>query len=95
MFLDEILDNIEVTIDKLIENTIAAKDSELSIEEKDSYQKIQESLLAHFCFMDEKLKEKKESLKKINNKNFRSSIQDKLNKFYFLNNRDKKKDLIK
>ncbi|NGX56398.1 MAG: hypothetical protein K1060chlam5_00636 [Candidatus Anoxychlamydiales bacterium] len=95
MFLDEILDNIEVTIDKLIENTIAAKDSELSIEEKDSYKKIQEILLAHFFFMDEKLKEKKESLKKINNKNFRSSIQDKLNKFYFLNNRDKKKDLIK
>ncbi|MFA6119380.1 MAG: hypothetical protein WCT85_02165 [Parachlamydiales bacterium] len=98
MFSEEIVYEIDSTLDKLIENAEAMKSVPLIKEELDAFQKTQESLLAHLISMDELLKSKKEELKTpIVAQN---TITEKLSKFQklnanFIKNASQKLKLIK
>ncbi len=85
MLGEEILFEIESTLDSLITNAEAIKDANLSKEEIDAFQKTQESLLAHLMHMDDKLKEKKQSLKNLTKKPVNKEIKEKISKFEKLN----------
>lgn len=83
MFAEEILIEIDATLDNLIRNAEAlngAELSDLSDIEIDAFQKTQESLLYHFLHMDEALETKRKEVR-IPNKNSASyKIQEKLDR---------------
>jgi hypothetical protein len=81
MFLEEIINEIEDTLDNLIENMLFYNEEDLLIEEKVSFKKVQESLLAKLCFLDDKLQKQKESLKQTKLKKIDLSFKEKLEKF--------------
>ena len=85
LFVEDLIPEIDATIDQLIENAEAMQGRDLSQFEKDALEKTQESLLAHMLHTDEKLAEKRKSLKKPNPKTARYQIQEKLLRFTKLN----------
>lgn len=81
MIGEEILHEIDATLDQLIQNAIAVETcsmNALDITEKEAFSKTQESLLAHLIHMDEKLVEKREKLKCLKKGSARLHIQEKL-----------------
>jgi hypothetical protein len=74
----EIINEIEDTLDSLIENMIFYNEEDLLIEEKESFKKVQESLLARLCFLDNKLKNQKDSLKQTKAKRVNLAFKEKL-----------------
>ncbi len=85
MFSEEILGEIDLTLDRLIENATAMKDFTLLKEEVKAFQKTQESLLEHLIHMDELLEEKRKKLKIHKSEQKRKIINQKLNQFEKLN----------
>lgn len=85
MFGEDILLEIDTTINQLIENAEAMQQKDLSHFEKKLLEKTQESLLAHMLHADEKLAKKRSNLKKPNPKIARYQIQEKLFRFTKLN----------
>jgi hypothetical protein len=89
MIGEEILSDIDTTLDKLIENAESISGvnlSNISKEEIDAFQKTQESLLAHLISMDQMLETKRKTLKNPNKKSVNYQIQQKLIKFKDANN---------
>ncbi len=85
---DEILSEIDATLDQLIENAEALQQASLhSIEkyELDAFQKTQESLLAHLIHMDHSFEKYQKDLKTPHPKMAKYQIQEKLLKFEKLN----------
>lgn len=81
---EEILLEIDGTLDQLIKNAEALQTAdlkELSETEIDAFQKTQESLLHHLMYMDRFLVTKRTSLKLQNKKSAQFKIQEKLLKF--------------
>jgi hypothetical protein len=85
MFSEEILTEIDITLDKLIENAAAMKNTTLLKEEVEAFQKTQESLLEHLMHMDKLLEEKRKILKIPNPEQRKKIINQKLNQFEKLN----------
>ncbi|MEL7431724.1 MAG: hypothetical protein AAGI90_04245 [Chlamydiota bacterium] len=85
MLGEDLLLEIDTTIDRLIENAEAMEGKELSALEESLLKKTQESLLARMLHADEKLAEKRSSLKKPHPKIARYQIQKKLFRFTKLN----------
>lgn len=84
MIGEEILMEIDSTLDQLICNAEAIQTvslSELSETEIEAFQKTQESLLQHLIHMDQFLETKSKSLKVQDKKSSRFQIQEKLQKF--------------
>lgn len=90
MIGEDLLLEIDTTIDRLIENAEAMEGKELSDLEKHFLEKTQESLLAHMLHADQRLAEKRSRLKKPNPKIARYQIQEKLFRFTQMN-----KDFVK
>ncbi len=90
MLGEDLLLEIDHTIDKLIENAEAMQGKDLSSLESRLLENTQESLLAHMLHADEKLAEKRIKLKKPHPKSARYQIQEKLFRFAKLNG-----DLVK
>lgn len=87
MIAEEILIEIDETLDRLIQNAEAIEKVELkdlNESELQAFEKTQESLLQHLLHMDQFLVMKKESLKKPNQKSAGLKIQEKLFKFHAL-----------
>lgn len=87
MFSEEILCEIDLTLDRLIENIAAMKDVTLLKEEIEIFQKKQENLLQHLIHMDKLLEEKSKTLKIPNHEQRKLSINKKLSKFEILNSK--------
>jgi len=85
MFSEDILYEIDLTLDKLIENAQAMKDISLLQEEIEAFQKTQASLLEHLIHMDNLLKEKRKKIKMPLQDTKRKIINHKLNQFENLN----------
>lgn len=84
MFAEEILFEIDATLDQLIRNAETLKGAELtdlSEIEIDAFQKTQESLLYHLVHMDETYETKCKSIRKPNKNSSRNKIQEKLGQF--------------
>lgn len=84
MFGEEILMEIDTTLNRLIQNAEMIQNNlveELSEEELDAFKKTQESLLNHLIYMDQRLEEKRNQLKTIHPKSAQSLIQQKRIKF--------------
>lgn len=84
MFGYELIDEIDQTLDRLIENASLVKEvsiEKLSAVEKDAFFKMQESLISHFLHVDKKLEEKRNNLKIQDKRSCRYKIQEKLSKF--------------
>ncbi|HLB52228.1 MAG TPA: hypothetical protein VJK48_00775 [Chlamydiales bacterium] len=84
MIGEEILLEIDTTLDQLIQNAEAlqkANIQELSETEIEAFQKTQESLIHHFLYMDGCWTEKKKNLKVLNQRSAQCKIQEKLGKF--------------
>ena len=84
MFAEEILTEIDVTLDSLIRNAEAmhsAQLCDLSDIEIDAFQKTQESLLHHFLYMDKAFETKRKNARIPNKKSASYKIQEKLEKF--------------
>jgi hypothetical protein len=84
MFAEEILSEIDTTLDQLIRNaeTLQGADlHDLSEIEIDAFQKTQESLLHHLMHMDQVYDTKKKSLRIPNRKSASFKIQEKLTHF--------------
>ncbi len=84
MFAEEILSEIDTTLDQLIRNaeTVQGADlCDLSEIEIDAFQKTQESLLHHLMHMDEVYETKKKNLRIPNKKSVSYQIQEKLTHF--------------
>ncbi|HSX26283.1 MAG TPA: hypothetical protein VLE89_04670 [Chlamydiales bacterium] len=84
MFGQEILIEIDSTLDQLIRNaeviqTVDPK--ELSETEVDAFQKTQESLLQHLIHLDQFLEDKRKNLKVQDKRSAGFKIQEKLQKF--------------
>ena len=65
MLSEEIVLEIDLTLDQLIENAKIAREADLSHLEKNAFKNTQESLLAHLLSMDSMLETKRKSLKVI------------------------------
>lgn len=81
---DEILLEIDSTLDRLIGNAEAFEQANLnalSEVELEAFQKTQESLLHHFLNLDSCLQEKKESLKKPSQKTTAEKVEAKKTRF--------------
>lgn len=84
MIGEEILLEIDGTLDRLIQNAEAIENvdlNELSETELTAFQNTQESLLHHLLSMDQYLVDKKDSLKKPLKKSSNIKIQEKLLRF--------------
>jgi len=84
MFAEEILSEIDTTLDQLIRNAETLQGAELrdlSEIEIDAFQKTQESLLHHLMHMDQVYETKKMNLRKPNPKSASYKIQEKLTRF--------------
>ena len=84
MFGQDILLEIDSTLDQLILNaeTIQGVDvNELNETEVDAFQKTQESLLQHLMHMDQRLVQKRDSLKIPDTRSASHKIQEKLLRF--------------
>ena len=84
MIGEEILFEIDSTLDQLICNAEAIQEinlNELSQTELEAFQKTQESLLQHFLHMDLFLEEKTKNLRVQSKQSARAQIQEKLLKF--------------
>lgn len=84
MFAEEILIEIDATLDSLIRNAEAlrsAEVSDLSEIEIDAFQKTQESLLHHLLHMDEAFEIKRKAIRIPNEKSASYKIQEKLARF--------------
>ncbi len=84
MLKEEILSEIDNTLDSLIKNAAVlsyVEEDDLSSLEKDSFQKTQESLLARLIHMDEMLQRKREEAKIPNKRLSIFKIQEKLLRF--------------
>ena len=99
---DEILHEIDSTLDRLIENAEALNEASLNMSEMevDAFQKTQESLLAHLIHMDSMLTIKRKELKTPHPKSATYQIQEKLLRFEklnanFIDNVQKKVGVIK
>ena len=89
MFGEEILLEIDGTLDQLIRNAEVLQKVDvksLSETEIDAFQKTQESLLQHLIHMDQFLVTKRNSLKVQNKKSASFKIQEKLIKFEKMKN---------
>lgn len=81
---EEILQEIDATLDQLIRNAEALQNAniqELSETEIEAFQKTQESLLQHFIHMDQFLEEKKKNLRAPDKRSGSYRIQEKLSRF--------------
>lgn len=81
MFGKEILQEIDQTLDQLIENASAVSSTtleRLDQIEREAFEKTQESLLAHLVHMDEKLANKRQNLKKMHKYSSQLEIQRKV-----------------
>ena len=85
MFSEEIFDEIDNTLDKLIENASAMKDITLSKHEIEAFQNTQTSLLNHLMHMDCLLEEKRKKIKITNHEKRGKNINEKLGQFEKLN----------
>lgn len=84
MFGEEILLEIDSTLDQLIQNAEAIQDvnlSELSETEVEAFQKTQESLIHHLIHMDQFLETKRKSFRSQDKRSASYKIQEKLLKF--------------
>jgi uncharacterized protein YsxB (DUF464 family) len=84
MIGEEIILEIDATLDRLICNAEAIQNvnlSELSEMEIQAFQKTQESLLQHFMHMDQFLETKTKHLKTENKKSSRNQMREKFLKF--------------
>ena len=84
MFGEEILTEIDTTLDQLICNAEVLQNTnleELSEAEIEGFQKMQESLIQHLIHMDQYLETKRENLKTLNTRSASYKIQEKLVKF--------------
>ena len=89
MIGEEILLEIDSTLDRLILNAEAIQNvklEELSETELEAFQKTQESLLQHFIHMDQFLETKTKNLRVQDKKSSRNQIQEKLLRFEKLKN---------
>ena len=89
MFADEIILEIDYTLEQLIKNAETfqrASISELSEAEINAFQKTQESLLHRFLFMDRALETKRNDLSKLDKRSAKQKIQEKLARFEKLKN---------
>jgi len=85
---NEILSEIDSTLDRLIVNAEAMNEASLntlSEVEVEAFQKTQESLLAHLVHMDEMLSTRRDELKTPNPKSAKYQIAEKLKRFQKLN----------
>ncbi len=84
MFGEEILMEIDTTLDQLIKNAEVLQDTnleELSETEIEGFQKMQESLIQHLIHMDQHLEMKRKNLKTLDKRSASYKIQEKLTKF--------------
>jgi hypothetical protein len=84
MIGEEILMEIDTTLDRLIRNAETIQDvqlNDLSEMEIDAFQKTQESLLQHLMHMDQFLETKRKSLRLTDKRSASYKIQEKLLKF--------------
>jgi|SRR5579872_4840319 len=84
MIGEEILLEIDTTLDQLIQNAEAVQDVELadlSETEVEAFQKTQESLLQHLLNMDQFLDSKRKNLKIPDSRSASCRIQEKITKF--------------
>jgi hypothetical protein len=84
MFGEEILMEIDSTLDRLIRNAEAIQNvnvNDLSEMEIDAFQKTQESLLQHLIHMDQFLEAKRKNLRLQDKRSASFKIQEKLLKF--------------
>ncbi len=84
MIGEEILLEIDTTLDQLIQNAEAVQNVELvelSETEVEAFQKTQESLLQHLLHMDQFLENKRQNLKIQDKRSAAFKIQEKLMKF--------------
>ncbi|MEM8628594.1 MAG: hypothetical protein AAGF04_00735 [Chlamydiota bacterium] len=94
MFGEDLLIEIDATIDRLIENAEAMEGKELSPVEKNLLERTQESLLARMLHVDQQLADKHPGSRRKPPKIARYQIQEKLFRFTKLN-RDFVKNLPK
>ncbi len=78
---EEILADIDSTLDRLIENANAVNKisyKQLTDQEKEAFEKTQESLLAHLIHADEMFEKKQKELRIPNKKSAKYKLQEKL-----------------
>lgn len=100
MFSEEILQEIDITLDKLIENATLMKTTSLKKEEMENFQKTQNSLLETLLHLNTLLEEKSKTLKIQNLDQRKQSFAQKLKQFqnlnsHFIKNASEKLRLIK
>jgi hypothetical protein len=83
MFAEEILSEIDSTLDQLIRNaeSLQGAISYLSNPEIDAFQKTQESLLHHLLHLDQSFETKRKSLSIQNAKSAAIKLQEKYHRF--------------
>lgn len=84
MFGEEILTEIDTTLDQLIRNAEVIQNTnleELSVTEIEGFQKMQESLIQHLIHMDQHFETKRKELKILDKRSANYQIQEKLIKF--------------
>lgn len=84
MIGEEILQEIDKTLDQLIRNAEAIQSAniqELSETEIEAFQKTQESLVHHFLYMDQVLEAKRKNLNTLDKRSSSYKIQEKLSQF--------------
>ena len=84
MFGEEILTEIDTTLDQLIQNAEIIQDTnleELSEIEIEGFQKMQESLIQHLIHMDQHLDATRRDLKILNKRSSTYKIQEKMLQF--------------
>jgi hypothetical protein len=89
MFAEDILLEIDSTLEQLIRNSEIFQNSnvsELSETEINAFQKTQESLLHRFLFMDKALETKRKSLQSLDKRSAKYKIQERLSRFEKLKN---------
>ena len=97
MFAEEVLIEIDTTLDQLIRNAELIQDvelQELSEMEVTGFQKTQESLLQHLLHLDQFFETRKSDQSASHKKSGRYQIQEKLLKFEKLKREYKKKEKI-
>ncbi len=84
MIGEEILQEIDATLDQLIRNAQAIQSAsiqDLSDTEIEAFQKTQESLIQHFLHMDQLLEAKRKGIGTLDKKSSSYKIQEKLTQF--------------
>lgn len=84
MIGEEILQEIDATLDQLIRNASAIQSAsikDLSDTEIEAFQKTQESLLQHFIHMDQLLEAKRKGIGALDKKSSSYKIQEKRTRF--------------